>query len=63
MRWLLHHMNWIHQASGYLLKKQKLDITEQLQLLLRTDFKFDELAILMYARMYQIHVRIIMDNK
>ena len=40
-----------------------MDIMEHLQLLLQRDFKFDEPALLMYARMYQIHVGIIMDNK
>ena len=63
MRWVPQHMNWICQTSSYLLKKQKMHVTEYLQLLLRTDFKFDELAILLYAGMYQIHISIVMDTK
>ena len=63
MEWIPHNMQWVRQASGFILKKKKLDLVLYLRYLINENFKFDEIALLLYARMYQIHVGIILNNK
>ena len=55
-QWIPNNMKWIHKMSSCLLKKKKLDLIIYLTELLKPDFHFDEIAIMIYVRMYQLHI-------
>ena len=63
MTWIPRNMQFMRQASGYLLKKKNLDLQPYLQYLINPQFKFDEIAILLFTRMYQIHVGVILKGR
>ena len=56
-------MQWVCKVSNFLLKKKGLDLMVYLQYILREDFKFDEIAILIYSHMYQLHIGVILHDK
>ena len=48
--------------SSQLLNKKQLDVMVYLQNLLSVQFKFDEIALIIYARMYQLHIGVILKD-
>ena len=53
------HSAWIcHVGNDYFMRR-KIEPMQYLQELIREDFQYDLLAILIFARMYHIHVRIL----
>ena len=62
IKWVPNHINWIRKMSSRLLNKKKLDVMVYLQNLLSVQFKFNEIALIMYARMYQLHVGVILKD-
>ena len=57
-----NNMKWIHKMSSCLLKKKKLDLIVYLMELLKPDFHFDEIAIMIHARMYQLHIGVVLKD-
>ena len=63
LSWIPSNMTFVRQACGYLLKKKNLHLTPYLQYLIQPRYKFDKIALLIFARMYQIHIGVILKDR
>ena len=53
------HITWIkHVGHDYFVKKN-IEPMDYIRNLITENFKYDELAILVFARMYHIHIKIV----
>ena len=58
-RFVPRHMPWIKDVGYYFFLCKKVEPMDYICNLVTENFQYDELAILVFARMYHIHVKII----
>ena len=63
VNWIPSNMEWIKQASAFLLDKKGIKIMDYIQSMIRLDFVADQIALLIIAFMYNIHIGVILSKK
>ena len=63
VNWIPFNMEWIKQVSAFLLDKKGIKIMDYVQSMIRLDFVVDQIALLIIARMYNIHIGVILSKK
>ena len=63
VKWIPLNINWIKQASTFLLDKKGINIMDYIQSMIRLDFVADQIALLVIAHMYNIHTGVILSKK
>ena len=56
------HHDWVHQVGCDILKQKKLSLEDYLNTVLQSGVPWDELAILIFVRMYKIHILFFMSG-
>ena len=56
------HFDFLTEISSHILAWKKMPVTDYINYILSECQPFDEIAICCFARMYHIHIRIIMDD-
>ena len=57
------HRDWIVKIGTNILVKKGLDVDTYMDNMTKPSFKFDEIALLCYARMYHRHIFIMMEGR
>ena len=63
VKWIPSNIDWIKQASAFLLDKKGINIMDYIQSMIRLDFVADQIALLVIAHMYNIHIGVILSKK
>ena len=63
VKWIPLNINWIKQASTFLLDKKGINIMDYVQSMIRLDFVADQIALLVIACMYNIHIGVVLSKK
>ena len=56
IKWIILNIKWIKQASAFLLDKKGINIMDYIHSMIRLDFVADQIALLVIACMYNIHI-------
>ena len=57
--WILNHLTWVRSISRSLLQKKGLDIKDYLTYIITKGTPFDEISLLIFCRMYKVHLAVI----
>ena len=60
VNWIVRHRKWIKQISADILNRKKQDLSDYLNDLVMPYFKLDEIALLIYTRMYHIDLGVVL---
>ena len=58
-----NHYNWVHDVSIKFLADTCMSVDQYLKELVKPGFKFDEVALVIFARMYHRHIFILMNGR
>ena len=61
--WMESHHYFVEKVGGYLTHRKGLDVEEYMYNVVLPSVPLDEIGILLYARMYKIHIAIILQGK
>ena len=62
VNWIPFNIEWIKQVSAFLLDKKGIKIMDYVQSMIRLDFVVDQIALLIIACMYNIHIGVILSK-
>ena len=57
--WIPNHLTWVRSISRSLLQKKGLDIKDYLTYIITKGTPFDEISLLIFCRMYKVHLAVI----
>ena len=58
-----NHYDWVHDVSIKILADRCMSVDQYLKELVKPGFKFDEVALVIFARMYHRHIFILMNGR
>ena len=61
--WMKSHRYFVERASGYLIRRKGLTVEDYMYNVVQPHVPLDEIGVLLYARMYKIHVAVILERK
>ena len=63
VKWIPANIDWIKQASAFLLDKMGINIMDYVQSMIRLDFVADQIALLVIVHMYNTHIGVILSKE
>ena len=61
--WMKSHQYFVERVGGYLIRRKGLTVEDYMYNVVQPHVPLDEIGILLYARMYKIHIAVILEGK
>ena len=61
--WMKSHRYFVERVGGYLIRRKGLTVEDYMYNVVQPHVPLDKIGILLYARMYKIHIAVILEGK